>query len=363
MNIAIAGAGLLGRVLALNLLKDGHTITLFDKGSKEGTDTAGFTAAGMLAPFAELETAESVIFSYGKRSMELWPDLLKEAGVYDGCQMEGSIITAHPQDRPELEHFITSLRYKVEEAKEIEALDSVHVKELEPDLTQQISFFLREEGQVDSQRFMSFSTNTFTLHPNVTWREFTPVKSLAPGKIILEKGEEEFDWVFDTRGLGAKEYFPDLRGVRGEVVWLESRDVNISRPTRMLHPRYKIYIVPRENGCEGIDLEYCKECKISQTPGTKRYIIGASEIESEDTSPISVRSTMELLSAVYAVHPSFGEARVVNTETNCRPAFSDNLPRIEHAERLTRVNGLYRHGYLLAPAIAEKALREGICKA
>jgi len=129
---------------------------------------------------------------------------------------------------------------------------------------------------------------------------------------------------------------------------------------RMMHPRYKIYIVPRGNGCEGIDLEYCKECKLSQTTGYKRYIVGATEIESEDDSPISVRSNMELLSALYTVHPSFGEARVVNSETNCRPAFKDNLPRIENETGLTRINGLYRHGYLLAPAIVEKALAEGM---
>ena len=69
---------------------------------------------------------------------------------------------------------------------------------------------------------------------------------------------------------------------------------------------------------------------------------------------------MELLSALYTVHPSFGEARIVNTETNCRPAFSDNLPRIENEKGLTRINGLYRHGYLLSPAIVEQALAEGI---
>ena len=36
MNIAIVGTGLVGRVLALNLLREGHTLTLFDKDSKEG---------------------------------------------------------------------------------------------------------------------------------------------------------------------------------------------------------------------------------------------------------------------------------------------------------------------------------------
>ena len=95
MNIAIVGTGLVGRVLALNLLKEGHNITLFDKDTKEGVSSAGFTAAGMLAPFAELETAESIIFKLGNRSMELWSGLAKEAGLYNGCKFNGTIITAH----------------------------------------------------------------------------------------------------------------------------------------------------------------------------------------------------------------------------------------------------------------------------
>jgi glycine oxidase len=365
MKIAIVGAGLLGRVVALNLLKEGnHTITLFDKDSKEGITAAGFTAAGMLAPFAELETAESEIFEYGKRSIELWQPLLKEVGVYDGFGDQGTIITAHPQDVPELNHFIQTLQHKVEEAKEIKQLNSQQLTMLEPDLAQhQQAFYIQKEGVVDAQRFMAFSTNYFDMVSEVTWREFTPVKRLESSKVYLEDGSiERFDWVFDTRGLGAKEYFGDLRGVRGEVVWVESKEINITRPTRLLHPRYKIYIVPRGNGCEGIDLEYCKDCKIAQTPNAKRYIIGASEIESEDLSPISVRSSLELMSALFTVHPNFGEARIVNSETNCRPAFRDNLPRIENSDGITRINGLYRHGYLLAPAVVERALNEGIKK-
>jgi len=364
MNIAIVGAGLVGRVLALNLLQSKeHTITLFEKDSKEATNAAGFTAAGMLAPFAELETAESVIFELGRRSMELWQPLLKEVGVFDGCKLDGTIVTAHPQDMSELTHFIDTLQSKVEEAKEIEMLDSVALGDLEPELEQhRKAFFIQDEGYVDAQRFMAFSTNYFDRRPNIAWREFSQVEKLEANTVHVNGKKEVFDWVFDARGLGAKEHFEDLRGVRGEVIWLESNEIDITRPTRLLHPRYKIYIVPRGNGCEGIDLAYCADCKLSQTSGYKRYIVGATEIESEDRSPISVRSNMELLSAVFAMHPKFGEARIVNTETNCRPAFKDNLPRIENEKGLTRINGLYRHGYLLAPALVEKALKEGILK-
>jgi glycine oxidase len=362
MNIAIVGAGLVGRVTALNLLQEGgHTITFYDKASKEGVDAAGFTAAGMLAPYAELETAESIIFELGQRSIALWPKLLREVGLFDGYQQKGTLITAHPQDRGELEHFIGMLEHKVETASEIEPLNNQEMTALEPDLyAHQKGFYIPSEGVVDAQRFMAFSVNYFTMRAEVDFREYTEVTHIKAKEVHHAKGIDTYDWVFDTRGLGAKEHFSDLRGVRGELLWIEANDIDITRPTRLMHPRYKIYIVPRGNGCEGIDLEYCKDCKLSQTSGYKRYIVGATEIESEDDSPISVRSNMELLSALYTVHPSFGEARVVNSETNCRPAFKDNLPRIENEIGLTRINGLYRHGYLLAPAIVEKALREGL---
>lgn len=340
MNIGIAGVGLVGRVLALNLLQHGHTVTLFDEDTAYGDKAAGMTAAGMLAVFAELESAESMIFDHGNRSILLWPSLLEQIGIADAYQQEGSIITAHPQDYNELDHFIDTLKSKVKEASTIQLLDRDGIKKLEPDLEQHSkAFFIPHEGQVDAQRFMKASSDYLLAHPDVTWYQESKVLNVSNGIITVEDDKKIFDWVFDARGLGAQEDMEDLRGVRGEVFWLEAPEVKISRPTRMLHPRYKIYIVPRPND---------------------RYIIGATEIESEDKSAMSVRSSLELLSAVYSMHSGFAEARIVNMPTNCRPSLRDNLPKIEHSNKMTRINGLYRHGYLLAPAVVEEALKEGV---
>lgn len=342
MHIGIAGVGLVGRVLALNLLQRGHTLTLFDEDSAYGDNAAGMTAAGMLAVFAELESAESAIFDHGQRSISLWPDLLEQIGISDAYQQEGSIITAHPQDYSELDHFIETLKSKVEEASEIQLLDKAGITILEPDLEQHSkAFFIPQEGQVDAQQFMKTSSEYLLSHRNVIWHQETKVDEVLEGTVHYAEKTVNFDWVFDARGLGANGQVENLRGVRGEVFWLDAPEVNISRPTRMLHPRYKIYIVPRPNN---------------------RYIIGATEIESEDKSPMSVRSSLELLSAVYSMHTGFAEARIVNMVTNCRPTLKDNLPSIEQSEKLTRINGLYRHGYLLAPAVVEQALKEGVYK-
>ena len=137
--------------------------------------------------------------------------------------------------------------------------------------------------------------------------------------------------MIDCRGLSARDVCPDLRGVKGEIIVVETSEIALSRPVRLIHPRWPLYIVPRAGN---------------------RFMIGATSIESEDDG-VSVRSALELLTAAYAVHPAFAEARIVEIGAALRPAFPDNLPRIVIDNARIIVNGLYRHGFLLAPALAE----------
>ena len=159
---------------------------------------------------------------------------------------------------------------------------------------------------------------------------------MQPGLLRTDAGDRRFDLVFDVRGTGARPQVP-VRGVRGEIFWLQAPGLGLRRAVRLLHPRHRVYLVPR-------------------APDV--VVVGASEIESEDRSPVSVRSTVELLAAAHSVLPELAEARIVHAETNLRPALPDNLPRIEGAEGLVRINGLFRHGWLIAPALVERALAE-----
>ena len=84
-------------------------------------------------------------------------------------------------------------------------------------------------------------------------------------------------------------------------------------------------------------------------------MIGATMIESAEKGAVSVRSAIELLSAAYALHPAFGEAEILEMSADVRPAFPDNEPRIDERGARIFVNGFYRHGFLLAPAFAERA--------
>jgi glycine oxidase len=87
-----------------------------------------------------------------------------------------------------------------------------------------------------------------------------------------------------------------------------------------------------------------------------RFIIGATQIESEDRSPVTLQSSLELSSALYTLSPAFAEARILELGVNLRPAFMDNMPRVDRQPGLIRANGLFRHGFLLAPAVVSYVL-------
>jgi glycine oxidase len=118
------------------------------------------------------------------------------------------------------------------------------------------------------------------------------------------------------------------------MILIETDEVELARPVRLIHPRWPLYVIPREDNL---------------------FMLGATSIEAEDTG-VSVRSALELLGAAYAVHPAFAEARIVEFGSGLRPAYPDNLPRIAVHDNRIAVNGLYRHGFLIAPALAELTL-------
>ncbi len=118
------------------------------------------------------------------------------------------------------------------------------------------------------------------------------------------------------------------------MVSLRTRDISLSRPVRFLHPRIPLYVVPRGDGL---------------------FMVGATMIESAARGSVTARSAIELLSAAYALHPAFGEAEIVETRADVRPAFPDNMPRIVRRGTKVYFNGLYRHGFLRAPAFARRA--------
>lgn len=340
MQIGIVGAGLIGRLLAFECLQRGWKVTLFDQDARTGKNSCGWVAAGMIAPYSELESSELLLYQLGIAATALWPAILNRLAKPVRFHLPGTLVIAHPQDAQELTRFHAILTSKLSSQKSTDKLFKVEREKLEslvPDLSPSIcsGFWLGDEGYIDNQAFFA-ATNHYFSERQVTWHEKTKVTGLRPYEVEVQNQRHTFDLVCDTRGLGAKIDWPSIRGVRGELIWLQAPNVQLNCVVRLLHPRYSIYISPRENHC---------------------YVVGATTIESEDLSPISVESMLELLSAAYTIHPGFAEARIINSLTQSRPCFPDQQPKISLSPGLLKINGLYRHGYLAGPAVIHEALR------
>ena len=309
--VSVIGAGIAGAWQALLFAQAGHEVTLHERSDATMTQSTSYWAGGMLAPYCEAEASEPVIVRLGIRSLDLWREHFPQT------PFNGSLVVAHPRDRADFERFarLTTCYRR---------LDAHAVTELEPSLEGRFrdGLFYADEGHVEPRRVLP------ELHARFT---------AAGGTLQFasEANPEDLDGiVIDCRGLSARDAQPELRGVKGEIILIETDEVELSRPVRLIHPRWPLYVIPR---------------------GGNRFMLGATSIESEDNG-VSVRSALELLGAAYAVHPAFAEARIVEFGSGLRPAFPDNLPRIAIDNQKIAVNGLYRHGFLLAPALAELTL-------
>ncbi len=315
MSFEIIGAGVAGLCVATELVKRGASVRLFDREAAPGDHACSWWAGGMLAPWCERESAEEPVLTLGREAADWW-DL--HAG---GVSRRGTLVLALGRDKRELDRF-------ARRTSAFETLDRAGVDALEPDLAGRFErgLFFAEEAHLTPRDALAALSKALA-------DKGVPVETDAsvPADSVQR---------IDCRGLSARDALADLRGVKGEMLVIRCPDVTLTRPVRLLHPRIPLYIVPRGNGV---------------------YMLGATMVESTERERITARALLEMLSAAYALHPAFAEAEVLEIGVDARPAFPDNLPRIttfpkgEGAGRsggTVYVNGLYRHGFLLAPAMA-----------
>ncbi len=374
-RVAIAGAGLVGRLMAWRLARAGHDVHVVDpapgpEAPRTGVvdapadHAAAFTAAGLLCPWAELDQADVAVARLGRRSLARWPAIEAQLGAEPGAlvRCDGSLLVAHGGDAGAAARALARIEAGGRAAFEPSAVgpracDASALRALEPALAPGLAgWFLAEEGCVHPRETMALLARRAA---GVAWHWRACVAHVRPGELHLVDGRVlRADLAIDARGLGARRQhgargaragedgcdprdphdphdLHDLRGVRGETVWLHAPGLRLARPVRLLHPRHRVYLAPR--------------------PGDL-VVLGASEVESEDRSPVSLRSAVELMAAAQSVVPALAEARLVHLEANLRPALPDHRPHVQHEPGRLCVNGLFRHGWLVAPALVDDAL-------
>jgi glycine oxidase len=311
MNIAIIGAGVAGLSCAIELAQRGCSVEVFERATAVGASGCSWYAGGMLAPWCELESAEPLIALLGEQSILWWQ------AHFPGTVRQGSLVLAQGRDTAELTRF-------ARRTERYEWVDAAAIDELEPELAGRFgrALYFPDEAHLDPRQALSALAQKLTqCGGHIHFGVETSAAQLKNRVVV------------DCTGLAARNTLTDLRGVKGEMLLLHSRDMVLRRPVRMLHPRIPVYVVPRGNGI---------------------FMVGATMIESDAASGITARSMLELLSAAYALHPAFGESEIIEIGTQVRPAFADNRPRIRQQGTTLYVNGCYRHGFLVAPALAQR---------
>ncbi len=307
LNITVRGTGIVGVWQAYVLASKGHNVTLVSKTKEPFAEASSWIAGAMLAPFCETESAEPVIRRLGLQSMPLWQE------AFPHVVNNGTLVVTQPRDTSDLKRF-------ARQTSEHTTLDAAQLEELEPDLAGRFrtGLFFSREAHLQPHWALAH-----TLHK--------ATEAGAQTKFGTSDIPAGSDYVIDCRGIAARDQLANLRGVRGEMAIIRTSEINFSRPIRLLHPRFPLYMVPWPENY---------------------FMVGATVIESDDAGPVSVRSGLELLGSAYGLHPAFGEAEIVKLSANIRPAFPDNIPKIIVRDKVLHVNGLYRHGFLTSPALA-----------
>lgn len=309
MRVTVVGAGVAGLASALELAERGLDVEVVDRGSRLGAASCSWAAGGMLAPWCEGESAEAEVVSFGQLALDWWPKR------FTATQRHGTLVLAAARDVGELSRF-------ARRTERFEWADADRIAALEPDLAArfQKGLFFPEEAHLNPRRALSALA-----------RRLSELGVSIRFGVAAEPSTVGSDWIVDCRGFAARDSLVDLRGVRGEMLIVRCPDVRLSRPVRLLHPRMPFYVVPREDGC---------------------FMIGATMVESADRKGVTARASVELLNSAYALHAAFAEAEILEMVADIRPAFPDNLPRIMRHGSTFHLNGLFRHGFLLAPAYA-----------
>ncbi|WP_226553899.1 FAD-dependent oxidoreductase [Celeribacter naphthalenivorans] len=293
--ISILGSGVAGLCVATALMDAGVEVEVICPDTAPAP--ASRLAGGMLAPFCEGESAPDIIVTRGQAAIAWW-------AAHVDVTRHGTLVVAPPRDAQELDRFARATR----------AHRWVTPNALEPDLEDRFArgLYFENEAHLDPNAALTALKHRL-LAQGVVFRDGAP-----QGRIV------------DCRGMSAAETLPDLRGVRGEMLEVYTPEVTLSRPVRLLHPRFPCYIVPRGEG---------------------RFMIGATMVESSRSGPITARAAMELLSAAYSLHPAFAEAEIIMTGADLRPSFPDNIPALRRKDTGFHINGMYRHGFLMAPVL------------
>jgi glycine oxidase len=342
----IAGGGLIGGAIALELALAGVRVAIFERG-EPGLE-ASWAGAGILSPAPE-SPATIPLVPLGKASMALYPGFVarvEEISKEDvGFRPKGTLDALFSRDAARELSTHIALHHGL--GLKAEAISAEDARELEPALSAELeAAVLRpEEASVDNRALthavLEAARNSgveIFSHREVQgiWRE----KERCAG-LQLQNEKVSAKWTIIAAGslsasIGGVDTYAPVRPAKGQMISLRPERTKIERVLWSDN----IYLVPRNDGriLAGATVEY--------VGFDKNVTAGAIE---------------KMLSGAIELAPDLANARVDETWAGLRPDSPDHLPILgpTDIQGLLLATGHFRSGILLTP-ITARLIREWV---
>src|SRR2546422_4989427 len=253
-DAAIAGGGVIGGAIALELARAGLRVAVFDR--QQAGQEASWASAGILSPAPENPGMVAMV-PLGKASLALYPEFVgwveEISGKSTGFRPKGTLEALFSEDTKAELSTIIALHHGL--GLKAEPLRAEDARELEPALSEEVeAAVLRpEEASVDNRALTAaileaakrsgaeiFSGNAV----KAMWREGNRCAGL-----VLQNEKVEAKWTIIAAGCfsatieGIAQYAPG-RPAKGQMAALRADDLKVER---VLWSE-KIYLVPRNDG-------------------------------------------------------------------------------------------------------------------
>jgi glycine oxidase len=345
-DVAVAGGGLIGASIALELARAGLRVGLFDRGAM-GRE-ASWAGAGILSPAPE-SAAMIPLVELSKSSMALYPDFVRMveeiSGQSAGYRPKGTLQALFTRDSREELSTIIALHHGL--GLKAEPLSAEDARELEPTLSEELEAgVLRpDEASVDNRAL----TPAVLEAARRSGVELFPASSVAAiwrdgghcAGLQLAAEKVQARWTIIAAGCfsaaieGVAPFAP-VRPAKGQIVSLRQQSPSIERVLWSEN----IYLVPRNDGriVAGATVEHVGFEKTLTAGGLQKIFAGAIELV-----------------------PALADARVEETWAGLRPDSPDHLPILgpTDLEGLLIATGHFRSGFLLTP-ITARLIREWV---
>ncbi len=346
-DAVIAGGGVIGASIALELASAGLKVALFD--INEPGKEASWASAGMISPAPE-NPGMIPFVPISLASVALYPEFVRNveelSGIDVGYRTDGAIDAILDGNVEEELSTVIALQHGV--GLRAEALSAQQAREMEPALSEEIeaAIFRPDEASLNTRTFTAAvlkaaqNKGVQIVSGNgakAIWKEDGRCRGL-----ILENGQAEAKFTiiaagcFSARIDGAAPYAP-VFPAKGQMLSLSCEAVKIERVLWLEHT----YLVPRNDG---------------------RIVAGSTIERGGFDHDVTAGGLKKILTEAVKLAPGLETARIEETWAGLRPDSPDHLPILgpTDLDGLLIATGHFRSGILLAP-ITARLIREWIC--